>query len=369
MVKILMNGDTPVLRFDMDEYYMEVLNNDMLPYELRDFVQTTDPTNIKKTYRDRDVLRDFLASRVLSLSRTNAKAILTSTSLPQSVKMEDRLKIVYTCRGLTLTDNFWLKEENEDIYYSDIDLRKHKLSEVSYDIAIIGKHISVSAEELRPDLMTDGMYPKFWRRVDGILYLYKTDKTPNNINSACEIKASEILRANGIDAMEYMGIEIDGSLFSVSKCIATENISLVPAQSIKDWCEHTGRDFLQYVEEHYLDIFSNMTIADYVLANTDEHILNWYFLIDAKTNEIMTMYPWIDYNNALIADYFGTDISDSIYEPTGLTFIESVERYIQYATIQFDTKTLPEKCQERWCVVSLIKEDIEQNDAGDIGDN
>ena len=47
MAHILMNGDIPVLEFELDAY-MKVLNNDFLPYELKDFVQDTDVNNFKK---------------------------------------------------------------------------------------------------------------------------------------------------------------------------------------------------------------------------------------------------------------------------------------------------------------------------------
>ena len=159
----LMNGNKPVLEFSLEDMYINVLDNNFLPYELKDFIKTSNPFDFKKTVKDLETFKDFLSSRVLLLSRENAKVILNVASLPQSLKTEDRIKIVLACKGLSMTDNFWIKEDGECKSFADVNLRNNKLSDASYEIAILGKHISATSEELRPDLYTIGMFPKYWK--------------------------------------------------------------------------------------------------------------------------------------------------------------------------------------------------------------
>ena len=346
----LMNGNKPVLEFSLEDMYINVLDNNFLPYELKDFIKTSNPFDFKKTVKDLETFKDFLSSRVLLLSRENAKVILNAASLPQSLKTEDRIKIVLACKGLSMTDNFWIKEDGECKSFADVNLRNNKLSDASYEIAILGKHISATSEELRPDLSTTGMFPKYWKRNGDSVYLYKTDKMYGKVNSSAEIKASHILKELGTNVVPYKEEIKDGILFSVSKCIATDEYSLISASSVKDWCVHTGKDFLSFIKENFMAPFSNMVVSDYILANTDRHIENWGFMVDNATNKIMSFAPLYDLNQALVADQFGTDINDLIYEPTGISFLDGIREYISYSTLDFskvNVETISSQVKER----------------------
>ena len=132
---ILMNKNTEVLEFSLEDMYLRVIDN-LLPYELKDYVKTTDPLNFKKSMIDLSVFKDFLTSRVILLSRENAKAILNVAALPQSLKTEDRIKIVMACHGLSMIDNFWIRDDGDSRSFDDVNLRKNKLSSACYEIAI-----------------------------------------------------------------------------------------------------------------------------------------------------------------------------------------------------------------------------------------
>ena len=348
MEKILMNGDTPVLAFDLDEPYIEVLNNDFLPYALRDYVETTGKGSFRKSIHDISVFRDFLASRTLNLSRDNAKAILNIVSLPQTLKTDDRIKIALTCRGLTMTDNFWIREKNEDVSFNQVSLRHTRLSEASYQVAILGKHISATAEELRPDLSTAGMFPKYWARFSDTVVMCKTDKYKGNPNTLAEIECSAILKEAGAYVVRYKKSVMDGMVFSLSRCIANDERALVSASDIRDWCNHKGESFYAFLEKRFKKEFADMAVADYVTANTDRHFENWGFLVDNSTNEISAFSPLFDLNQSLIADQFDSDIGKLVYEPTGKSFEESAAEYAALSGLDFSGLHLPGKCRERW---------------------
>ena len=75
----LYNTDRKVLAFDFKDMYLEVLDDEFLPYALRGRICTSScdtKADIKKTLHDIDAVKDFLSNRVLSFRRSNAKAIL-----------------------------------------------------------------------------------------------------------------------------------------------------------------------------------------------------------------------------------------------------------------------------------------------------
>ena len=343
---ILSNTNRECLLLSEDFTYIEVLDNEFLPYPLKDFIQTTSGQDFKKSLKDISVVRDYLAARTLNLSRENAKAILNVAAMPQSLRTDDRLKIVFACRGLTMEDNFWIKKTGENLSFENVNLRKRQLSEHSYDIAILGRHISATVEEITPDLMTQGMFPKFWRRTGSEVELWKADKT-NGVNARAEVTATRILKASGYtNLVDYREEEIDGITFSVSKCFTDDNYSLVTATDLTDWCTHTGQE-LMTVLDPFRQQFADMCVIDYVLANTDRHADNWGVLVDNETNSIARFAPIFDMNQSLIADEFHTDIDIQIYEPTGKNFSDSVEQFKHESRVRFSTKDLPDPCKSR----------------------
>lgn len=354
-----MNGDREVLRFDLEDMYIEVLNNDFLPYCLKDYVQTTNPVDFKKSIKDIEVLRDFLSGRMLNISRDNAKVILNVLALPQTLKTEERVKITLMCRSLSMIDNFWTKEDDEELTFSDVCLRNTKLSEASYKIAILGKHISACIDDIKSDLLTNGMFAKTWRRKNNTIELWKTDKSIANINTKAEVQVSNILDTTNIKHVHYRAEQQDNLFFAVSSCFTNDNYSFVSAQEIKDYCNHIGISFDAFVFKQFETDFANMAVIDYILANTDRHFENWGFLIDNNTNEISSFSPLFDHNQALIADNFKTQLEDLIYEPTGESFLDTIKKYSKMSNLIINDAILPQKCKERFDTFLQYKENAE----------
>ena len=372
MTYILMNTDKPVLKFDNEFTYIEVIDNQFLPFMLKDYIQTTSMKDFNKALKDINCFRDFLAARTLNLSRENAKTILNVAALPQSIKTGERLKITLACRGLNMEDNFWIKEETENIKFSDVNLRNRRLSENSYDIAIIGNHISATRDELMPDLMLGGMFPKYWHRNtdNGAIELWKTDKV-GGLNSICEAEASEYIIKAGGNSTPYHIEKKDGLTFSVSKCFTDDKYSLVKATDVMDWCNHTDKD-LMTVLKPYMTTFADMVISDYILGNTDRHFDNWGFLIDNDTNAIFSLAPIYDLNQALVIDKLGKNevFDDLIYEPISTSFKEAADRFYKYADLDFSGVKLPDGADKRFnrlkelCQRKINDTKQEENEAG-----
>ncbi len=356
MEYVLMNTDHPVLLFDDEFSDIQIQDRQFLPYMLKDYIKSTsEARSMQEALSHITTLKDFLAARTLNLSRENAKVILNVAALPQSLRTDERIKITFACRGLNMEDNFWLRRSDEIVSFDDINLRKWHLSEASYDIAILGKHISVTQQSLVPDLSAGGMFPKYWHRNGDKIELWKADKT-HGLNSDSEIEAAEILRKAGCNCIEYKRVEKDGYVFSVCDCFTSDRFSLVKAIDIMDWCQHTKQNFDKLVSQYSRD-FANMVVADCLLGNTDRHNENWGFLVDNDTNTIVSMAPVYDLNQALVIDRLGNsrELSDLIYEPCNTTFIDALHQYYPKCTLTFETNILPEKVFARLQEVSYTK--------------
>ena len=343
----LMNGDKAVLFYDLEDMIIKVIDNEYLPYPLKDYIKSTDLTNGIKgmlmNSRYIDALKDFLSNRVLNISRSNAKAILNSAEFPATTRTQDRIKICNACRGLSITDNFWLREDYENLLFKDVNLRNKHLYDAAFNVSILGNTLTISKEILQPDIGVQGMFAKTWNRLDNGIELWKTDKTSENINTKAEIRVSEILDNTNIVHVPYHAYMKDGVYIAVCPCITNDDYSMICAQDFKDWCIHTNKDFLSEVLRINTESFARMVVIDYLFSNTDRHLENFAFIIDNKTNAIIDMAPLYDHNQALIADVLGNDVSDLLYEPTGVSIRESALAYFDKADIFVDM----DKCEKK----------------------
>ena len=341
----LMLKDYPVMQFEIDGY-IDIIDNSKLPYSLKDYIHSTADVPFKVALNDLIAVKEYLLSRTFSSNRDQLKPLLEAAGLSVSCDNENKLEIVLLSRALSMTDSYWLKYDTENIKFEEVNLRKNKLSDIMFDISILGKKIMLPFNLILPDLSTSGMFRKTWCKNNDEIILRKSDRTPDYKHVKAEVKASEILDTTNISHVKYNLYSRDGILASECLCLSNDNISLISAKEIKLWCEHIGQDFIEFLELNYLEDFSKMCVIDYILANTDRRLNNWSFLIDNNTNNIIGIAPLYGYNQALIADDFYTNVDGLIYEVTGLSMFESAKKYFETSHLKI-SGTLPTKCLER----------------------
>jgi len=360
----LMNKDIPVLWFDNKEMTLVILNNDMLPFSLRDGIQSSDKMKtLPQAMKNYDKLRSFFASRVLSISRDNAKQILESIGNKQRLTTEECMALSLKCKGVSVCDNFWTKEDDEDICFEQVNIRKKSLSDITFQISIKGSPVSLQHEILSADISTNGMFRKTWRRVDGELWLYKSDRTASFVNTKAELESSKILDLSNVPHISYKKNILDGVFCCKCKCFTSDDISFADAEAVLDYCNNKGQTLVDFIRKKGLEKdFANMVVMDYLLANPDEHINNWGFLVDANTNEIKSIAPLYDNNQSLIAIWFEkeNEFDELIYGPTGLTTKESAAIWFQKSDISFSE--IPEIIKNRWEKLKELSREIIENE-------
>ena len=119
----------------------------------------------------------WCASRILTLDRQYAKAILNSIGASQAFTDRERAGIALTYRCLSLTDIFWVRQKNEKVTFDEVNLYENHLDNALVDVSLRGKRLAVHnkhlEKEFAKDLSTNGCYPKAWIRKGDHFQLYK----------------------------------------------------------------------------------------------------------------------------------------------------------------------------------------------------
>lgn len=349
---VLMNGDREVLYFDDESYTVEILNFKFLPLQLQSIIKNSKTLiTAKEILHNYDTLRYFFANRTLLLSRENAKAILHSVGAAQKASTETMFQLSLSCRGVSVLDNIWVKEDNECIQFADVNIRHRHLSNVVFDIALRGRSISVEHSLMDAELTTAGMFRKCWKREGDRLFMYKSDSTSGFVNTKAELKASELLDKTNVSHVQYTPAKLDGFLCCKCACMTDDNTSFVAAEDLP-------QALYEKLRSLYVSDFANMAVIDYLIANTDRHLGNVGFFIDNSTNNIKGVAPLFDHNQAFLAFDLGVidEFDDLIYVPFGKTVIETIANIGHLHTIEWNN-TIPEECSARWDKIMSLTHD------------
>ena len=309
----LMLMDFPVLLFDVDSGVFNVLRNDLLPYTLKDKFRElnfNDDSKYGKTKliadsnSNNEVFNSWLMNRLLPIGRENSKRI----ALAFGQDPVPKLRLIYLCRGLSLTDNYWLKLDGDRSSWKDVNLRNNSLSEAIAYVALHGSSVSLQGIPHTPEITNQGAYAKAWLRRDGALWLYK--KGANGI-AECKIEAmvSNLLDKCNVRHVAYeMSEEPDPDGVANPtcvrcKCISDEDNMIVSAMDYMSYCNSHDLDFDKECVRIDSDLYYKMMIVDYLIANRDRHGLNWGFFSKTLNNEIICMHPLFDHNNAFDLKY------------------------------------------------------------------
>lgn len=342
-IMYLMFADTPVLYFDFNDFVINVINEQFLPYSLVGKFSNKDMQSILRSV---EYLKSWLSRRLLSLSRSNAKQIYTMLGIPQTNDIETRTKVCIACRGVSIQDNYWIAY-NENERFVDINIRHKHFKEI-LDISLLGLNPTATENGICPELTTQGLFRKCWVREDDGLYLLKSDNFQDNISTRMEVLASKILSCfqTNIAKVEYTGRLRNtkvGKLY-VSKCknFVTDEYAFVEAWEVIEYCRQTWEDF-RTLALSVDEAFAEIPVLDFIIMNTDRHTQNYGFLVD-KSNKMVGIAPIFDFNCALVSDYYSRQAYDTLSQMYGMnrTIKSLADQYKGYCSIKFD-KTRFEK--------------------------
>lgn len=328
---ILMMKDEPVMVINFDEGKYEIVNEKLLPFEIQNKILPPYPE--KENYTKYDIIEitkisrknwitviDFLSHRVLPLTRGNAKKIYQLFNFNQLQDDVSKAKIAIVCRAVSLQDNYWLKLEDDNKCWADVNLRENHLSEIVAQVALHGSSLSLTGIPHTPELTSLGAYAKAWIRENDGLYLHKLGAPTSNEHknngepqvgtweSKIEVMVSNLLDYCNVNHLKYEAgsstkITTGESFYTCRcKCMTTEDVSILSGMDFTSWCNVQNINPFKKALEIDADSIYKMWIVDYLISNRDRHGLNWGFFYNCNTMEILGCHPLYDHNNAFDID-------------------------------------------------------------------
>lgn len=335
--------NTEVLYFDLEDFVVEVIRNDLLPYCLRSNIRLS--TKMKDILHNIQEVKAYLSSRVLSLSRDNAKQIYAAFQIPQVESIENRVNICIKCKGVSIVDSYWVRGDNETVKWNNINIRQNKLRDI-LDLSLSGITPTLTTNAICPELTTKGLFRKGWIYLGDSLYLLKSDNTHEYVNTRMEVLASEVLECfdNRLDSIVYLSDikETARGTAYVSICqnFVKEDQSFVEAWEVIEYCKREGIDFRSFCLEKWGNEFACIPVLDYIIINTDRHTQNYGFMMNNDTGRLEAVAPMFDLNCALVADYFKRDAADTLSQMfnTKETIQKLAYDYVEHTDLRFNEK-------------------------------
>ena len=304
---LLMHRDSLIARAENKD--IEIINRDLMPYFL---LRTGD-------------MEGWLRDRSIDSHRTHSRILKRALRL----KSKDDLDAVLYVHAATITDNYWVKSEDEDISYSDVRFKTNAFGR----LALMG---DVDALEYppapTPEVTNIGSFEKCWIRENHRWYMLKAG-TPKEQFS--EMFAWHAGRALGFKMADYS--YRDGYVMSLdftengrydfdaaNGFCGEETDYPVIYSKIRELCPEAAED---YIRMCYLDALIN---------NFDRHEYNFGLLRDGTTGKPVGFAPLFDHNLSLISRSYpkSTNYRDmlvrdfaGLLEDTGSRFaVKSLDR-------------------------------------------
>ena len=241
--------------------------------------------------------------RAVSANRDTIRALINSFDITTN---ED-----YLAKNLALsvTDAYWIKPFDIDIKYEDINFYKFQ----KYNNGKVSYHNDTSYS---PDASLGGQMEKYWDLSGSVPVLVKQAYKSFGQQAVNEKLATIIHNQQNPD-VTYTQYDIkrmeDGSVYSMCEAFTNQNIEYISAYEVME-SEKTPNDINDY--ESYIRLcvknglddeavrrfMDYQTLTDFVISNTDEHLMNFGVLRDSDTLSLIGTAPIFDSGNSMFYD-------------------------------------------------------------------
>ena len=290
----LMNKDTEVLDFLYDEetHTIDTVTNLIHPEYA--------PLGIidNKTGISRKSFNNWWRDRAIPASRSKFKEVLEELDITNSIELLEK------CFGLSLSDQYWIKEKESSVTWGRINFFTNDFSEDMGKLLMGEIEYTDRLDMFSPDNSSDGNLRKKWKIINGKRCLIKSGNTLNNQEPFNEVIATRLYERilNEEDFVPYWLIEENGIAYSCCETMVSENEELVPAFYIDATKKLRGSESLY---KHYINVCSElgipdvrtkinkMLVCDYILGNYDRHYRNFGAIrniLDLKWKRIAPIY-------------------------------------------------------------------------------
>lgn len=302
---ILMNQNKKVLLAEMDEMNIfqkiyEYYNIDYAPLHL-----------YNAYYQNMDVLaalNSWFQGRGIPSWRQNIEKLLEKLNISSPIELLNK------AHGLSLSDQYWIKEEEQNMKWKDINFFTNDFSYKEYlDVSLNSnsKESGIRISLHSPNNTTDGMVKKGWIiDQDHHRVLVKGTYSISGLEPINEWLASQICKRLHLDYCDYTLDILSGQLVSKCRNFLTSDEEIITASDVMNLEKSDSRsDYEQYIyilESHGIKNvrkkLSDMYIVDYLMLNTDRHMKNYGVIRNVKTLKWERMTPIFDTGTSLQSD-------------------------------------------------------------------
>lgn len=313
MKAILMHKNTVVAKISLDDEtgvikkINALVDANHLPYGVR----------VHKGICERADLNAWWIDRSIPASRSGVVKALNVLNVANTKLL------LLRCFGLSLSDQYWIKPENESLTWEQVNFFDNDFSEDIGNV-LIGKITKTENFDFHsPDNTSDGFLKKRWKIVDGKRVLFKSGSNPFMQQPFNEVIASKMAERLKINHVEYKLVWDDNIPYSICEDFIDSNTELVSAWRIM---QSQPKDNNTSVFRHYINCCENlgvkdivsetdkMIVLDYLIANEDRHQNNFGLIRNADTLEWIGVAPIFDSGSS-----FGYDkITNQIVNGTNI---------------------------------------------------
>jgi len=316
---VLKHKDVSVVEIELDESgsisaFGKILNELHLP------IGTVGAKGVDFT-----AIKEWWSGRSIPASREGLKEFLDSLGMLLPQELLDK------SFGLSLSDQYWICPQNDDLKWVDINFFHNSFSEDVGNLLFAQMEVkdADAISLLSPDNTSDGVIKKKWKIIDGKRCLIKGGSGASRQEVANEVLTSRICKRLGIPFVYYEIIEIDGEKYNVCEDFITGDTELVTALHIKNLIKKDNHvsnyeSFIAKVEELGIkDVrrkIDMMITLDFIIVNTDRHYNNFGLIRDANTLRWLSVAPIYDSGTSMWCKEISEDINATSIQLTSKPF-------------------------------------------------
>ncbi|MCR5824122.1 MAG: hypothetical protein K6G60_06810 [Lachnospiraceae bacterium] len=267
---------------------------DMVSYEpidlsLTPYLGTADAAKIRRWWKTRGI----------PLTRRSLNAFLAEHGIKSSEE--------YLIKNLALsmTDSYWIAPLDSNLRWSDVNLR----------VILKGGYAPIALHNVSsydPNATLSGNMNKYWEISGNEAVLVKEAREYYGLQALNEQFATMINdnQAPDVPYVKYRAYKVDDGFDVKCKCFVEQDQDLVPALEIVD-SKKNANDVSLY--DHYIEtcvqngiaedeitrFMDYQTALDFVISNTDEHLLNFGVKRDSETLRLVAPAPIYDNGNSM----------------------------------------------------------------------
>jgi hypothetical protein len=252
-------------------------------------------------------LSQWWDERGIPASREHFRAIMAE------IGVTGKNRLLLECNGLSLTDHYWIVNENEPKKWKDVNFYENEFDRGIGGLFFNRKKPDRDYNRYTPDISSDGNLRKRWE-VDnnGCRVLIKAGKSPYMQEPVNEVIASLLCKRLNIPHVSYSLEFEDGE--PVSKCANMTNADVEFVEAIRVYYTREPSYFENNKYKHYCgcalrlgvknntEMLDRMLLLDYLILNHDRHFKNFGILRNSQTLNSVEAAPIFDSGSSLFCE-------------------------------------------------------------------